>query len=109
MQTAPVPDVGHHPVNTAPRREQPGGTVYITSIVNPPSSVIESNYHNNEDLGPPYDTGRVLIEPPTPADLVGTTLAVTPTDPTWGSTITVTAQITNESNGPRRRPAPCWR
>ena len=39
------------------------------------------------------------IQPATPASLIGTTLAVTPTDPTWGSTITVTAQITNESSG----------
>ena len=61
--------------------------------------VPESNYHNNEDLGPPYDTDAVLIQPPTPANLVGTTLVVTPTDPTWGSTITVTAQITNQSSG----------
>ena len=67
--------------------------------MNPTESAPESNYTNNKDLGPPYDSARVLIEAPTPADLVGTTLAVTPTDPTWGSTITVTAQITNESSG----------
>jgi hypothetical protein len=74
-------------------------TVYINAVVNPGHTVAESNYHNNEDLGPPYDSVPVLIQATVPAHLVGTTLAVTPSDPTWGSTITVTAQITNQSSG----------
>jgi len=88
LPTTPIPDVS-----------STGGTAYIAAVVNPTRTVIESNYRNNEDLGPPYDVTPVLIEPPAPANLVGTTLAVTPTDPTWGSTITVTAQITNEGAG----------
>ena len=88
IPTTPVPDVSSS-----------GGTLYITAVVNSTRTVTESNYHNDEDLGPPYDTDAVLIEPATPASLVGTTLVVSPTDPTWGSTITVTAQITNESSG----------
>ena len=76
-----------------------GGTLYVNAVVNPSHSLEESNYHNNEDLGPPYDSVAELIQTPTPANLIGTTLAVTPTDPTWGSTITVTAQITNQSSG----------
>jgi CARDB len=88
LPSTPVPDVSSS-----------GGTLYITAVVNPNHTVIESNYHNDEDLGPPYDTDAVSIQPATPADLVGTTLVVTPTDPTWGSTITVTAQVTNQSSG----------
>jgi CARDB len=88
IPTTPVPDV-----NSA------GGTLYITTVVNSTNTVAESNTHNNEDLGPPYDTDAVVIDPATPPNLVGTTLVVSPTDPTWGSTITVTAQISNESAG----------
>ncbi len=88
LPTTPIPDVS-----------STGGTLYISAVVNPTKTVIESNYRNDKDLGPPYDTTPVLIEPPAPANLVGTTLAVTPTDPTWGSTITVTAQVTNDGAG----------
>jgi hypothetical protein len=88
LPTAPIPDVSSN-----------GGTLYIDAVVNPDHAVEESNYHNNEDLGPPYDSAPVLIQAAIPAELVGTTLAVTPTDPTWGSTITVTAQVTNQSSG----------
>jgi hypothetical protein len=88
IPSTPVPDVSSS-----------GGTLYITTVVNSTRTVTEGNYHNDEDLGPPYDTDAVLIDPATPADLVGTTLVVNPTDPTWGSTITVTAQITNQSSG----------
>ena len=88
IPSTPIPDVS-----------STGGTLYINVVVNPAHTVVESNYHNDEDLGPPYDSVPVLIQPATPASLVGTTLVVTPTDPTWGSTITVTAQVTNQSSG----------
>jgi hypothetical protein len=88
LPSTPVPDVNSD-----------NGTLYIAAYVNPTRSVPESNYHNDRDVGPPYDVAPVVIRPPVPAKLVGTTLAVTPTNPTWGSTITVTAQITNKSNG----------
>jgi CARDB len=87
------------PSTPIPNVSSDGGTLYINAVVNPGHTVAESNYHNNEDLGPPYDTDALSIQAPIPANLVGTTLAVTPTDPTWGSTITVTAQITNQSSG----------
>jgi CARDB len=101
---APGDDVPYDSAVTLPATPIPnvssnGGTLYIDAAVNPGHTVAESNYHNNEDLGPPYDAAPVLIQAPVPANLVGTTLAVTPTDPTWGSTITVTAQITNQSAG----------
>jgi hypothetical protein len=87
------------PSTPVPNVSSSGGTLYVTAVVNPGHTIAESNYHNDEDLGPPYDTAAVLIQSATPADLEGTTLAVTPTTPTWGSTITVTAQITNQSSG----------
>ncbi len=87
------------PATPIPGVNSSNDSVYLVAAVNPTRTVVESNYHNNEDIGPPYDTAAVLIQPATPASLVGTTLAVTPTDPTWGSTITVTAQITNQSAG----------
>jgi hypothetical protein len=88
LPTAPVSNVS-----------STGGTLYITAWVNPNQTVAESNYRNNKDLGPPHDSTGVYIEAPKPADLVGTTFAVTPTDPNWGDTITVTAQITNQGSG----------
>jgi CARDB len=87
------------PTTPIPNVSSSGGTLYINAVVDPGHTLPESNYHNNEDLGPPYDTDAVSIQAPIPSNLVGTTLVVTPTDPTWGSTITVTAQITNQSSG----------
>jgi hypothetical protein len=89
LPKTPIPDVS-----------STGGTLYITAFVNPTKTVVEGNYHNDEDLGPPFDATPVLIEPPAPANLIGTTLAVTPTNATWGSTITVTAQVSNQGAGP---------
>lgn len=89
LPSSPIPDVSSN-----------GGTLHINAVVNPNHAVTESNYANNEDLGPPYDSVPVMIEAPYPAELVGTTFAVTPTAATWGSVITVTAQVTNEGAGP---------
>ena len=89
LPSTPIPDVSSS-----------GGTLYIAAVVNPTRTVAESNYRNNEDIGPPHDAAPILIQPPVPANLIGTTFAVTPTTATWGSTITVTAQITNQSAGP---------
>jgi hypothetical protein len=84
----PIPDVNGN-----------GGTLYVAAWVNPNQMIAESNYRNDRDLGPPYDTAPVIIQAPQPADLVGTTLAVNTPTTIWGSTITVTAQVTNEGTG----------
>src|SRR5205823_12282755 len=81
------------PTTPIPHVSSTGGTLYIVAWVNPTQTVLESNYRNDRHLGPPYDVTPVVIQPPAPANLVGTTLAVTPTDPTWGSSLSVTAQI----------------
>jgi hypothetical protein len=88
LPSTPVPSVSSN-----------GGTVYIAAWVNPDQTVAESNTRNDRDLGPPYDSAPILIQAPKPSKLVGTTFAVTPTNPTWGSTITVTAQVTNQGSG----------
>jgi hypothetical protein len=88
LPTTPIPDVSSN-----------GGTLYLAAWINSDRTIPESNYRNDRDLGPPYDSAPILIQAPQPSNLVGTTLAVTPADPTWGSTITVTAQITNEGSG----------
>jgi hypothetical protein len=88
IPTTPIPDVSGN-----------GGTLYITAWVNPGRTVAEANYHNDRDIGPPYDVAPVSIQPPQPANLVGTTLAVSSPTTTWGSTVTVTAQVTNKGAG----------
>ena len=98
-QSVPYQTSVQLPATPLPDVSSSGGTVYVSAWVNENESAPESNYRNDKDIGPPHDTAPILIEAPTPANLVGTTLAVTPTDPTWGSTITVTAQITNQSSG----------
>ena len=100
LPATPIPDVS-----------STGGTLYISAWVNPGHTVPESNYHNNRDLGPPVRHGRRL-DPGRrrPSNLVGTTLVVIDADdPTWGSTITVTAQITNQSSGSSPQTSPCSR
>jgi hypothetical protein len=89
LPSSPIPDVNSN-----------GGTLHVNAVVNPSRTITETNYRNNEDLGPPYDSVPVMIQAPYPAELVGTTFAVTPTAATWGSTITVTSQITNQGAGP---------
>ncbi len=99
-QSVPYQTTVQLPSTPIPYVSSSGGTLFITAVVNPTRTVAESNYKNDEDVGPPYDAAPILIQAPIPADLVGTTFAVTPTTATWGSTITVTAQITNQSAGP---------
>jgi hypothetical protein len=99
-QTVPYQTSVVLPTTPIPKVSSTGGTLYLATAVNPDRAVQESNYRNDRDLGPPYDSVPILIEPPAPAKLAGTTLAVTPTDATWGGAITVTAQITNQGAGP---------
>ncbi len=98
-QTVPYETSIQLPATAIPDVSSNGGTLYIAAWVNPGRIIAESNYRNDRDLGPPYDSAPISIQAPQPSNLVGTTLAVTPTDPTWGSTITVTAQITNQGSG----------
>jgi hypothetical protein len=98
-QSVPYQTSVNLPSTPLPNVSSNGGTLYVNAAVDPAHTIAESNYHNNEDLGPPFDSAPVLIQAPIPAQLEGTTLAVTPGTATWGSTVTVTAQITNKSAG----------
>src|SRR4029077_11839152 len=98
-QSIPYQTSVNLPTTPIPKVNSAGGTLYIDAVVNPARTVAESNYHNNEDIGPPHDSAPILIHPRSPSNLRATTLAVPPPAPTWGSTITVTAQITNQGTG----------
>jgi hypothetical protein len=98
-QTVPYNTTVSIPNTPVPSVDGNGGTLYVAAWVNPDRAIAESNYRNDRDIGPPYDTAPVLIQPPQPANLVGTTLAVSSPTTTWGSTVTVTAQVTNEGSG----------
>lgn len=73
--------------------------VYIDLKINPDKSVVERNYANNQRQGQGVDYVPVTITPITPANLVGAAIGVTPTSLTWGSTFTITAQVSNNSPG----------
>ena len=77
-----------------------GGTLYITAWVNPSQTIAESNYRNDRDLGPPYDSAPILIEAPATRRPGRDHLRRHAHRPRTGaSTITVTAQITNQGSG----------
>ena len=105
-QSVPYQATVTTPATPLPYVSGTAGTIYITSWVNPTKAVAESNYNNDKNLGPPYDAATVVIAAPKPANLVGTTFATSSSALTWGSTFTVTAQITNQGAGsPLRKPS----
>ncbi len=73
--------------------------IYIDLFVNPNKAVTESNYKNNEGVGPGYDSSPITIVPEEPSLLIGSSLSINPTSTTWGQTITVTAQVQNNAQG----------
>jgi hypothetical protein len=76
-----------------------GNPIYIDMFVNQNKAVTESNYKNNEGVGQGFDSSPVVIVPEQPSLLQGSSLAITPTSPTWGQTITITAQVRNNAQG----------
>ena len=83
------------------------GIVYIDMKIDPTDSVPQSNPRTDSGLGIPYESSYITITPDQPSELLGSTLAVSAPTTTWGSTITVTAQIRNAGAGaspPTRRP-----
>jgi len=75
------------------------GVLYINMKVDSTDAVVESNKHNNQGLGIPYESSYIIITPAQPPKLEGSTLALSSSSTTWGSTLTVTAQIRNQSAG----------
>ncbi len=77
----------------------PNGLLHINMVIDPQHVVSESNYRNQSGLGPGYDESAVQITPEQPANLVNTAIGVYPSAPQWGSSMTVTAQVSNEAYG----------
>ena len=75
------------------------GIVYIDMKIDPTQSVPQSNRRTDSGLGIPYESSYITITPNQPSNLEGSTLAVSAPTTTWGSTITVTAQIRNAGAG----------
>jgi hypothetical protein len=75
------------------------GVVYIDELIDPNLVVPQSNRRTDSGVGIPYESSYIVITPNQPSDLKGSTLAVSAPTTTWGSTITVTAQIRNAGAG----------
>jgi CARDB len=75
------------------------GQVHINLKIDPERVVPESNYHNQSGLGPGYDESAVQITPAQPANLVMKSMGIISTNPVWGGSLTVTAQIANQGYG----------
>ena len=100
---APAQSVPFSTSVTLPTTPLPGvatnGIVYIDMKIDPTDSVDQSNRRTDSGLGAPYESSYITITPPEPAVLQGSTLAVSAPTTTWGSTITVTAQVQNNGAG----------
>jgi hypothetical protein len=75
------------------------GIVYIDEKIDPTDSIPDANRRTSTDLGTPYESSYIVITPDQPAQLLGSTLAVSAATTTWGSTLTVTAQVRNAGAG----------
>ena len=75
------------------------GVVYVDMKIDPSQSVPQSNRRTDAGLGIPYESSYIVITPNQPSSLLGSTLAVSSPTTTWGSTITVTAQVRNAGAG----------
>jgi hypothetical protein len=75
------------------------GVVHINLKVDPERVVPEGNYHNQSGLGPGYDESAVQITPAPTANLLMKSIGIVSTNPEWGGTLTVTAQIANQGYG----------
>jgi CARDB len=75
------------------------GIVYVDMKIDPTQSVPESNRRTNSGLGIPYESSYIAITANQPSNLQGSTLAVSTPTTTWGSTISVTAQVRNAGAG----------
>ena len=75
------------------------GLVHINMKIDPQHVVPESNDRNQSGLGPGYDEAGVQITPDQPSHLTNTAIGIYPSAPEWGSSINVTAQVSNPAYG----------
>ena len=90
---------GQIAVHADPGHEPPRGIVYIDEKIDPNEGVPDANREPDFGLGTPYESSYIVITPDQPSNLLGSTLAVSAATTTWGSTLTVTAQIRNAGAG----------
>lgn len=87
LPSAPVPGMG------------PNGVVYIGMKVDPQNNILEANKRNNSGVGAPYDLTTIQVAPSQPAQLLAVSVGTYPTTATWGKSLAVTTQISNQSYG----------
>ena len=73
--------------------------LWIGTRIDPTNAIPEQNEFNNEGVGPGVDQAVVTITPLRPSNLVGTSFGVSASSTTWGSTLSVTGQVTNNAQG----------
>jgi CARDB len=76
-----------------------GDPLYIVTWVDPEGKVTEDNNRNNTGVGKGYDTTAVTIKSPQPSNLIGSAIGLSTITPTWGQTVSVTAQVRNNAQG----------
>lgn len=74
--------------------------LFIDLDIDPQDLVTEASKSNNQAQGLGLDEAIVSITPQPMANLVGTAFAVSPAATAWGRTISVTAQIKDNGQGP---------
>ena len=74
--------------------------LFIDMDIDPQNLVAESNKGNNQGQGLGLDESIVSITPQPVANLIGTAFTVAPSATAWGQTVSVTAQIKDNGQGP---------
>ena len=78
----------------------PWANIYIGDQIDPAGAIKEAANNTLSTLaGPGIDFNAVTIAPQQPAVLVGASLNAYPTQPLWGSSVQITAQIKNTGLG----------
>jgi hypothetical protein len=75
------------------------GIVYIDEKIDPGQTIPGADRRASSGVGIPYESSYIVITPDQPSNLQGSTLAVSTPTTTWGSDITVTAQVRNAGAG----------
>ncbi len=98
-QSVPFSTTVKLPATPIPGVSGTGGIVYIDEKIDPTDSVPDLNRRTSSGVGIPYESSYIVITPNQPSELLGSTLAVSAPTTTWGSTVTVTAQVRNAGAG----------
>ena len=75
------------------------GQIYIATAIDPEKTLSEGSTANNSGVGVGVDSTPVTIASHGPAQLVGSSFSVTPSQAAWGSSVQISAQIQNNGQG----------